>query len=85
MGIKTLNDNVMVCTDCAMVICNDDVSGIEDDYQIDAVYQGIDEAQGHFALGDSDKDLEHSISSCACCGSDAHGKRHHFTEYEVLA
>lgn len=84
MAISVLDENFMVCTDCLMIIANDDASGL--DYALDEdaaavreqeIRESIAEAGGYISTGDSDKDDEFSAAACACCGTRDAGKRHH--------
>jgi len=84
MAISILDDHFMVCTDCLMIIANDDASGL--DYSLDEaaaaerekeIREAIADLEGHIAVGDSGNDEEFSVSPCECCGTREAGKRHH--------
>lgn len=82
-----VDDHVMVCDDCLMIIANDDASGL--DYSLGEeeaearereIREAIDDIQreeGQITVGDSDRDDEFSSSPCACCGTRLAGVRHH--------
>ena len=82
-----IDDDFMVCTDCLMIIANDDASGL--DYslgeegaearmrEIREAIEDIQREEGQIAVGDSDRDDEFSSSPCACCGTRLAGARHH--------
>ncbi|MDI5922694.1 hypothetical protein QLQ86_18140 [Halomonas sp. LR5S13] len=82
-----IDDAFMVCTDCLMIIANDDASGL--DYSLGEEEAGAWEREirgaiaeiqrqvGQIAVGDGDRDDEFSSSPCACCGIRLAGWRHH--------
>ncbi|MEQ6918740.1 hypothetical protein [Halomonas aquatica] len=85
--VEVIDDDFMVCTDCLMIIANDDASGL--DYSLDEETEGreqeireaiaeIQREEGQIAVGDSGRDDELSSSPCACCGTRLVGARHHF-------
>jgi len=82
-----LVDEIMVCSDCLMVIANGDYTGLDlentpDDPDAGSrrareIDEGIESFKGYLCAGDSDKDHEFSWSRCECCGSKLGGSRHH--------
>lgn len=81
-----LDDHFMVCTDCLMIIANDDASGL--DYHLNEADAAAREreirrsiaahaSEGHIAVGDSERDEEFSSSPCDCCNFSLAGSRHH--------
>lgn len=87
MSIEILDDNFMVCVDCASIIANDDPSSFDYHYgpdEAEKIEAKIREAiqthhnDGNFInIGEHERDLEFSRTSCDCCGSTLHGYRHH--------
>lgn len=77
----------MVCTDCLMIIANDDATGLnyamseenaaEREQEIRDAIADIQQTEGQISVGDSEKDDEFSSSACACCGTRLAGQRHH--------
>lgn len=82
---EVINDRFMVCTDCIMIIANDDASSFDYHYGDEAderetdVREAINEVEGHIVPGDEDKDQDFSWNPCHCCGSTLGGSRHHCT------
>jgi hypothetical protein len=70
-------DEILVCSDCLMVIANDDWTGIRLE-DINRVKIGIRELaqRGYACVGDSNKDHDFEHSYCDCCGA-LPGSRHH--------
>ena len=87
MGVDSIDDDFMVCTDCLMIIANDDASGLDyslgeeeaevREQEIRGAITEIQREEGQIAVGDSDRDDEFSSSPCACCGTRLAGARHH--------
>ncbi|MCE0732429.1 hypothetical protein LWH48_06385 [Halomonas sp. G15] len=87
MNLAIIDDDFMVCTDCLMIIANDDATGLdyslgEDEAEarereIREAIAEIQREQGQIAVGDSDKDDVFSAGPCACCGTRLAGARHH--------
>lgn len=87
MSLAIIDDDFMVCTDCLMIIANDDASGLDyslgeeeaevREQEIRGAITEIQREEGHIAVGDSDRGDEFSSSPCACCGSRLAGARHH--------
>jgi len=87
MGVDIIDDDFMVCTDCLMIIANDDASGLDyslGEAEAEAREQEIREAiaeiqreEGQIAVGDSGRDDEYTSSPCPCCGTRLAGARHH--------
>src|SRR5690554_1579793 len=87
MGVDIIDDDFMVCTDCLMIIANDDASGLayslgeeEAEAREREIREAIAEIQreeGQIAVGDSDRDEEFTSRPCACCGMRLAGPRHH--------
>ncbi|MGM0925380.1 MAG: hypothetical protein ACQEXC_02920 [Pseudomonadota bacterium] len=85
--VKVIDDDFMVCTDCLMIIANDDASGLgyslgEEEaevreQEIRGAITEIQREEGQIVVGDSDRDDEFSPSPCACCGTRLAGPRHH--------
>jgi hypothetical protein len=85
--LEVIDDDFMVCTDCLMIIANDDASGLDyslgeeeaevREHEIREAIAEIQREEGQIAVGDSDKDDEFSSSPCACCGTRLAGARHH--------
>lgn len=85
--VDIIDDEFMVCTDCLMIIANDDASGLDyalgeevaaaREQEIRSAILEIQREDGQIAVGDSDHDDEFSSSPCACCGSRLAGQRHH--------
>lgn len=77
MTIKIIDD-LQICSDCAMIIANDDASGMDDATEA-ACRAGIEKeaaAGGHWALsGAEDEESSFSWSACDCCGSRLGGDR----------
>jgi hypothetical protein len=86
--VKVIDDEVMCCTDCLMIVANDDASGL--DYYleseaatkreahirecIDALCKSVE--GGYLACGDGEDDEEFSWHGCDVCGSGLGGTRH---------
>jgi hypothetical protein len=82
-----IDDNLMVCVDCLMVIANGDYTGL--DYHTTPnspdhgtmrareIDDGLDSIKGYVCAGDSENDNEFSWYPCHCCGSKLGGSRHH--------
>lgn len=75
----------MVCGECLIYIANGNLTGLDynpetADERMEAILAGEQYLQerhgGHLCAGDSDKDDEHSIWPCECCGDTSHGSRH---------
>ncbi|MDR5893148.1 hypothetical protein QC820_09995 [Halomonas mongoliensis] len=87
MSIEVIDDQFMVCTDCLMIIANDDATGLdyslseeeaaEREREIREAIAEVQRTEGQIAVGDSDMDDEFSASPCACCGTRLAGQRHH--------
>ncbi|WP_445000250.1 hypothetical protein [Halomonas mongoliensis] len=87
MSLAIIDDDFMVCTDCLMIIANDDASGLDyslgeeeaevREHEILEAIAEIQREEGQIAVGDSGKDDEFSSSPCACCGTRLAGARHH--------
>jgi hypothetical protein len=87
MSLAIIDDDFMVCTDCLMIIANDDASGLDyslgeeeaevREQEIRGAITEIQREEGQIAVGDSDRDDEFSPSPCACCGTRLAGARHH--------
>lgn len=85
--VKMINDNFMVCVDCAQAIVNDDFSepslryadNGDLDQRIGEIVFGIADAGGRACLGDSSRNEEFTTRPCDCCESALAGERHHFT------
>lgn len=88
MMVNIIDDDFMVCTDCLMIIANDDASGLDyslgeeeeaaaREQEIRGAIAEIQREEGQVAVGDSDRDEEFSSCPCACCGSRLAGQRHH--------
>ena len=87
MGVDIIDDDFMVCTDCLMIIANDDASGLgyslgeeeaeARELEIREAIAEIRQDEGQIAVGDSNRDDEFSSSPCACCGTRLAGARHH--------
>ena len=87
MGVDIIDDDVMVCTDCLMIIANDDASGLDyslgeeeaaaREQEIRGAIAEIQREEGQVAVGASDRDEEFSSRPCACCGMRLAGPRHH--------
>lgn len=85
--VKILDDPFMVCTDCLMIIANDDATGLdgsmgdeeaaEREREIREAIAEIQRTAGIIAVGDSDQDDAFSTTPCACCRSRLAGQRHH--------
>jgi hypothetical protein len=80
-----INDDYQVCDDCTPVLANGDYTHLDYYYDepvasavMERINQGMDEAGGYIALGDSDKDIDFTRRRCDCCGSTLHGRRTHF-------
>ncbi|QTP58153.1 hypothetical protein HNO53_05120 [Billgrantia antri] len=82
-----VDDHVMVCDDCLMIIGNDDATGLDhflDEESAAArereVRDAIAAAQrdgNTLVVGDSEQDEAFSTSSCGCCHTNLAGSRHH--------
>lgn len=82
-----VDDHVMVCDDCLMIIANDDATGLDhflDEESAAArereVRESIYAAQrdgNTLVVGDSEHDEAFSTSSCDCCHTHLAGARHH--------
>src|SRR5690554_8017223 len=87
MGVDSIDDDFMVCTDCLMIIANDDASGLDyalgeeeaeaREHEIRGAIAEIQREEGRITVGDSDRDDEFSAIPCACCGTRLAGARHH--------
>lgn len=87
MGGDIIDDDFMVCTDCLMIIANDDASGLDYSlgeeeaearkWEIRGAIAEIQREEEQIAVGDSDRAHEFSSSPCACCGTRLAGARHH--------
>ncbi|MGM1051834.1 MAG: hypothetical protein ACQEXO_05505 [Pseudomonadota bacterium] len=87
MPVDIIDDAFMVCTDCLMIIANDDASGLdyslseEDAAERERVIREamaeIQREEGQIVVGESDRDDEFSARPCACCGTRLAGQRHH--------
>ena len=87
MSLEILDDRFMVCTDCHMVIINDDASGL--DYSLDEdaanereeqIREAVSEVQSdgsYIVAGDDDQNDEFSSRACDCCGTHLAGERYH--------
>jgi hypothetical protein len=71
-------DGLSVCVDCAMLIANDDTSGMDDATEA-ACRDGIQreaEAGGHWCLsGGEEEESSFSWAPCDCCRSSLGGDR----------
>jgi hypothetical protein len=80
---KIIDDEFYVCSDCLMIIANDDASSLDYYYEDKAdareqeIRDAIDAVDGTICAGDSDRDLEFSRNGCECCGSRLAGTLHH--------
>lgn len=80
--MKIIDDNFMVCGECLQALVNDDYTGLDlydeviAEARMQCILAGIDDLDGVAVLGDPDKDLEFSSSSCECCGISSGGSRH---------
>ena len=86
--LKIIDDDIMCCADCIMIIANDDASGLDYYLESDAaeereshIRQSILDLEssvinGHLVCGDSDKDEEFSNHTCDVCGSVLAGTKH---------
>ena len=82
-----VDDHVMVCDDCLMIIANDDATGLDhflDEESAAArereVRHSIAAAQrdgNTLVVGDSEQDEDLSTASCDCCNTILAGSRHH--------
>jgi hypothetical protein len=79
-----LNDNFMVCTECLMVIANDDYSMLDYYYspedaekRAEEIREGMVSIVGYIVPGDNEFDEEFSKEPCECCGELLAGTRHH--------
>jgi len=82
-----VDDHVMVCDDCLMLIANDDATGL--DHFLDEASAAARERElrdaiaaaqrdgNYLVVGDSDQNEEFSTSSCDCCQTHLAGSRHH--------
>ncbi|MBF7052256.1 hypothetical protein IOC61_02865 [Halomonas sp. KAO] len=82
-----VDDHVMVCADCLMIIANDDATGL--DYFLDEENAAVRERNvrdsiaavqrdgDYLVAGDSEQDEVFSTSPCDCCNSTLAGSRHH--------
>src|SRR5690554_5571867 len=87
MSLAIIDNDFMVCTDCLMIIANDDASGLDyslgeeeaevREQEIRRAITEIQREEGQIDVGDSDRDNEFSPSPCACCGTRLAGARHH--------
>jgi len=85
--VEVIDDNFMVCTDCLMIIANNDATGLdysmdeeeaaEREQEIREAMAEIQREEGPIAVGDNDMDEEFSSSPCACCDTRLAGPRHH--------
>jgi hypothetical protein len=85
--VKILDDSFMVCTDCLMIIANDDATGLDysmteeeaavREREIRDVIAELQRSGGRVAVGDSALDDAFSATPCACCRSRLAGPRHH--------
>ncbi|MDZ7854201.1 MAG: hypothetical protein U5L98_16590 [Halomonas sp.] len=88
MPVNMVDDEFMVCTDCLMIIANDDASGLDyslgeeegaaREQEIRKAIAVIQREEGQIAVGDGDRYVEFSSRPCACCGIRLAGPRHHF-------
>jgi len=82
-----VDDRVMVCDDCLMIIANDDATGLDhflDEESAAArereVRHSIAAAQrdgNTLVVGDNEQDEDLSTASCDCCNTTLAGSRHH--------
>ena len=86
-----IDDNYMVCSDCAPVIANGDYTHLdfyysEDDESgdptasemVERIDAGMDAAKGTIIMSfDDDKNDGFSLDPCDCCGARGHGERTH--------
>lgn len=71
---------IQVCTDCLMVIANNDFSGVEDHVRIAEVVAGIcDWADEGYILVPGDDSDAFSRQRCECCKTPMAGERHDVT------
>ncbi|HCA02677.1 MAG TPA: hypothetical protein DEO68_10950 [Halomonas campaniensis] len=87
MSLEIRDDHFMVCTDCQMIIVNDDASGL--DYSLDEdvanereeqIRKAISDIQSdgsYLIAGDDDQNDEFSSRACDCCGTRLAGERYH--------
>jgi hypothetical protein len=66
---------LLVCTDCALVLVNGDDSGVPAD-RLAEVLAGVGRIGPGVAGCNSSLDLEFSWAACECCGSRLGGARH---------
>jgi hypothetical protein len=71
-----IHSELMVCTDCVMVIANDDTSGIDSIQRERHVKRAVQALGGNVCLGDILKAESFSSKLCDCCG-DLPGERFH--------
>lgn len=84
--MNIIDEEFMICVDCAMYVANDDLSALsllDDDEAAkieSAIYAGIDnlrEENQSISIGESENDNTFSTRPCECCKSPLHGYRHH--------
>jgi hypothetical protein len=84
--MKVIRDEVWLCTDCTIVACNGDYSGIDSTERVDAINVGFDrlaEKYGDNLVPDNDSETgegqeEFARRDCACCRSGLAGSFHRF-------
>ncbi len=69
---RVIDDNVMVCTDCALYIANGELPETDDIWH---------PPHGHLYIGDSERDEEFSARRCDSCGA-LPGARFHCVELD---
>ena len=75
-----------VCTDCIMVIANNDYTGLDYHYDEEESWQRMDEIkQGMAELGANIVCMDETpddfcTMSCDCCGTHLAGKRHYVAD-----
>lgn len=80
--MEIIKDDLWLCTDCLMVACNGDTSGIEGEDRVKEVEAGL-EALGPGLVPDFDSETEEGMEefshrSCDGCGEWRAGSRHRF-------
>ncbi|XKF16609.1 hypothetical protein LL947_05615 [Halomonas sp. BLK-85] len=85
--MNIIDDALMVCSDCLMIIANDDATGLDyylsdrdaaaREQEIRAAILELGSNERYIAVGNSQFDDEFSSSPCACCGVRLAGPRYH--------
>lgn len=81
--VKVIDDQFMVCSDCAMAIANDDYTGLdayldeeEAEMRMNHIKESIASVEGWICIGDPENDIDFSVQSCDCCKVKLAGYRH---------